>query len=999
MTRRARSLDAGPAKKVPAWREIVFTDLHVSAKTLDRALLLLAKVRDLALLERFADCRPGVVCLGDFWDQRGVLNVRQVHALMDEFDRWQAADIRAVFIPGNHDQVSQSGRVHGVRIFSAYPNIIVATDVWSWRSDPTARTGNRVFLPWREDTLAQEQMVKSLEGDGWTIFAHADVRGAVGNNGHKSSGRVSIKAIEEKARACYLGHFHKRQKLGDRTWYVGSPFEMNFGERDEPHGVAVVDSLRPEPEFIDFEDFPRHHRLTLGEPLPPTIRKEDFVEVECASDDVGSPALAKFVSKIPSKDVRPRPVHPPTTREAPAFAPNLREALRAYVDQEWKLPMPERLLQLGEEYIASVPDGRGIVALSPQVEILSVAVTDFCAVRGTFDFAFPRGVALLRGPVAVGKTSIADAVTWCLFGQTTPRKAGQHGASLKADDVVNDSADTCSVSVTVGIPEMLAPEKLHEIVVTRSKKRGQGARIDVTNVTIPSGISDQQDVVHHVLGVDYDLWRSCVYLGQGAVGNFVTDADKRRKDLLARAFGVSACADAQKIVREDLKVRRVKLDSLRTDGISDERVLSVLRETDYTGQLQGWEAQRKARMEAIHVLGEEEKAKVASCDAKLADEKTWVDLRQQHEDHLSKLAAQFAKLEPAARLADLQRQVGAAQAEKSLVERDLAKNRAELTRVVSDPSARSCPTCGKPLDANAAEQHVSDLEKAVENLSRSVKTFDVRIANLSVEIQNTASAGSSEREAVAAGMEESREALRKCAEALNLMTRIKANREDAQLRLEGARKDYAREEKGLNPFRQAQLELEGKVRTLEAKLGTDKEALAEGEREEKTLQFWEEGFGQNGVPVLVLRQALWDLESHANKFLSEILRGRVFCRLAMDGDDLQILFFEYEGGVARERRYEQLSGGQRRCVELAFHPFALSELIFARCGVRVGLMVIDEITSHLGAEEKPLVVDVLKKLGRSSVVVIDHDPTIQGEFDVVFDLSRDVTGALQAVRA
>jgi len=153
-----------------------------------------------------------------------------------------------------------------------------------------------------------------------------------------------------------------------------------------------------------------------------------------------------------------------------------------------------------------------------------------------------------------------------------------------------------------------------------------------------------------------------------------------------------------------------------------------------------------------------------------------------------------------------------------------------------------------------------------------------------------------------------------------------------------------------------------------------------------------------GIPVLVLRTALHELETHANRFLADILRGSVYCELVMSGEDLQVRFFEQREGAVHERRYEQLSGGQRRCVELAFAPFALSEMVFARCGVRVPLLIVDELTTHLGAEEKPLVCEVLRKLDRGTVLVIDHDDAVRGEFDVVHELRRADDGSSQIRR-
>jgi DNA repair exonuclease SbcCD ATPase subunit len=164
------------------------------------------------------------------------------------------------------------------------------------------------------------------------------------------------------------------------------------------------------------------------------------------------------------------------------------------------------------------------------------------------------------------------------------------------------------------------------------------------------------------------------------------------------------------------------------------------------------------------------------------------------------------------------------------------------------------------------------------------------------------------------------------------------------------------------------------------------------------LQFWEKGFGAKGLPVLVLRAALHELETYANGFMAQLTRGRIFTKLLMKGDELKIHFYAVDpmSQKVHERRYEQLSGGERRCVELAFNPFALGEMVFNRCGVRVNTLIVDELTTHLGQDEKPLVCDILRDLDRRSVVVIDHDLSVQSEFDQVCDLGAALPAVPEA---
>ena len=105
----------------------------------------LARVRSMA---KEKNCE--VVFLGDFFHHRNVFMVSQINLLVEEFQQWEKEGVKAVFIPGNHDQVTLDGQVHALKILSPFPNIRVATD-------PIIDNEAKVaFLPWREHAYAQE---------------------------------------------------------------------------------------------------------------------------------------------------------------------------------------------------------------------------------------------------------------------------------------------------------------------------------------------------------------------------------------------------------------------------------------------------------------------------------------------------------------------------------------------------------------------------------------------------------------------------------------------------------------------------------------------------------------------------------------------------------------------------------------------------------------------------------------------------------------------------
>ena len=127
----------------------------------------------------------------------------------------------------------------------------------------------------------------------------------------------------------------------------------------------------------------------------------------------------------------------------------------------------------------------------------------------------------------------------------------------------------------------------------------------------------------------------------------------------------------------------------------------------------------------------------------------------------------------------------------------------------------------------------------------------------------------------------------------------------------------------------------------------------EGEREELGLQIGryktlERAFGKDGVPALLIEQALPEIEMKANEIL-----GRL-------SDDSMHLHFETQAKYKAEKRkdlretleiqvsdgagvreYEMYSGGEAFRVNFAIR-LALSEVLAQRKGARLQMLVIDE---------------------------------------------------------
>lgn len=164
----------------------------------------------------------------------------------------------------------------------------------------------------------------------------------------------------------------------------------------------------------------------------------------------------------------------------------------------------------------------------------------------------------------------------------------------------------------------------------------------------------------------------------------------------------------------------------------------------------------------------------------------------------------------------------------------------------------------------------------------------------------------------------------------------------------------------------------------------------------KELVKWQtlvKAFGKNGIPALIIENAIPELERISNDILSQMSGGANSLQFITQRDakskdsmieTLDILVRDWAG----TRPFESFSGGEQTRISLAIR-FALSELLANRAGSKVEFIVGDEILSDQSPEFREMTIEAIKNMaGRfKKILVISHIPEIQGAFDQQITIS------------
>ena len=194
-----------------------------------------------------------IVHLGDFYDRRKYANFATLSAVRKSvIEPLSDLGVPVDIIAGNHDtywrNASDVTSLEEV-IGGKYPNI-------KFHIEPSSiDVGFRkpsLLLPW----INSSNNDASLEAiaaapKGTMVFSHLELNGFDVLPGVKFAGGMDPSTFSNLR--VISGHFHHKQDAGNII-YVGTPYDLNFGDRMSTKGVHVLNSSENTLEFIPNDD-------------------------------------------------------------------------------------------------------------------------------------------------------------------------------------------------------------------------------------------------------------------------------------------------------------------------------------------------------------------------------------------------------------------------------------------------------------------------------------------------------------------------------------------------------------------------------------------------------------------------------------------------------------------------------------------------------------------------------------------------------------------------
>jgi len=611
----------------------------------------------------------------------------------------------------------------------------------------------------------------------------------------------------------------------------------------------------------------------------------------------------------------------------------------------------------------------------PHLEFARITLIDFKEFRGgphKLDLAkiglgchFMSGENRVNprlGSNGASKSSVWDALCWCLYGRTV---SGLRGMDLRTWETKNH------------------PRVLVDVYV-------DGALMTVTRSTTTNGlwINDKvvtQESVDKLIGLSFATFQHTLYFAQKA-DTFLDLKSTAKLALLSETLDLDRWEERSRAANKKASDYEVAMSSLMHQSANHEFMISDARKTldDLKDKSAGWMDEQAAALETKEknlrlLLAAVERAQLELGNYDLAYDGAETELRHAQRE-LDKGVNAFSAA--AAKYAEMGAEFDAADRERVRLELDL--------RDMLDGD--KCPTCGQTLKGDH-KLHAAKARKALKEQTERVKK-----AKRSWEASGTARG--------AARMKKERW------EHDVRVYRAKSDEAvDGRTRAQGKVQEFKAGYKALNDQTAGQTDnpyspLISKARTQWKTLINQADEcdrlIKVAEQKRERAKYWVKGF--RGIRLYLLQEVLDELYAVTQTLLPQIGLDDWEVRFDIEreskagdvtlGLNVEVMKMGMQKGV----KMESWSGGEGQRIRL-IGAIALSEVLLRRAGVECDLMILDEVTKHMSPEGVNETIEYLNERGRDNqVFYIDHQAIESSRFSSVVHVVKSDQGARIVIR-
>lgn len=283
-----------------------------------------------------------IYILGDVMDNRDSINVKILNLVYEFFSK-DLKDFKVKIIIGNHDiHYKTSVEVNSLAFLKALPNVEVFEESII-DEEILEKTGKKLLLvPWIID---KQKFIEEMENTNLGIdycFGHFEIDGFRLTSKLEHKDGIPPKFIFNNFGITFSGHFHNRsvKTFGESIiQYIGSPFQIDRGERNEEKGFVILDLETGKYDFHNNSKSLKYLELKFPEEFTKKDIEGNIVDVIITYDENYKEEMVQKYLRIVEKY---NPVFPPTVKIENSFLiegevkdfekQSIEELLKEYID-------------------------------------------------------------------------------------------------------------------------------------------------------------------------------------------------------------------------------------------------------------------------------------------------------------------------------------------------------------------------------------------------------------------------------------------------------------------------------------------------------------------------------------------------------------------------------------------------------------------------------------------------------------------------------------------
>ncbi len=589
------------------------------------------------------------------------------------------------------------------------------------------------------------------------------------------------------------------------------------------------------------------------------------------------------------------------------------------------------------------------------------------------EFNVTPGVTLIDGwneddqtSEGSGKSAILNAISWCLYGKL-PK-------DVKIDEVIKQGQSSCVVAVELG-----------DVTVVRSRKPNELCMVTPDGESIKGkDAKETQDLIEAKIGLTFETFCQTVYFAQNYSKKFITSNQEEKGKILSEVQDLTLFDRARKEVMELLKKEEASNQQLRhnLDLNGRDKLLVESRiklEEMELAKIHEAHLQRVARIQAQFDTAVAQKTSEVAMLQSLTEEvgTLGVDrvqkaiLETQSQELFSKQTLLTADIKNADKLVK-NREFSESQGKGWANQyRELQRQKEKNEDFIKNPS-KLCPTCNTTLencDTSHAQAELSRLDKSMADLV-------ARLEELSVELDKPVPSKESLTQERDVAVFSRLQIDAQLADIRAVEDKIKTTQgkcETLKLSIEAKTELIAKLTQELDAAQRAEVFVDStRLDKLKAELASNEEQRAdlirlveESNVHSRRLEALKDGFKE--VKSFVFNSMLNEINSRVHQYLSHLFEVPVSVRFRNDAMKIEtdVVFDGSERGLGL------LSGGQFRRVSLAV-DLALADVITARRGATLGVLILDEYFKDLSESSMEKCLTLLEGRGQP-VLLIEHN--------------------------